>query len=196
MRRWSRRKAVDSYRFSNWDRRAGFDRRRGPRRVRDEPVLIDRRNQTDRRCHQRRLTSKPHMPQPVGRFRQAAAILEPGVLECRPGVNAPDYKVLERLRESTTIYSAWQKADAVADGADYRLIRGQSYRRIGSALQDITSVDQIDEADRFYQEECQRAYLIIYGQHPELAGRGVEGDGEVVVGGSANGNGGPPLESG
>ena len=120
------------------------------------------------------------MPQPVGRFRQAAVILEPGVLQRRPGVHVPDYKVLERIRGSQTIYSAWQEADAVADGADYRLIRGRSYRRIGSALQDLTSIDHIDEAERFYEEECQRAYRVIYSQHPELAGQGAEGNGEVV----------------
>jgi hypothetical protein len=180
---------MDSYRFSNWDRRCGFDRRRGPRRVREIPVITNQRRRTDRReaSRDRRLIPGANLPQPVGRFRQAAAILAPGVLQRRSHVHAPNFKVLARRATNATVYSAWEEADAVADGADYRPIRGRTYRRIGSALHVFESLDQIEEAERFYTEECRRAYEVIYGQHPEFKGTGIEMDGEVIL--EVNGNG-------
>jgi len=43
------------------------------------------------------------------------------------------------------------------------------------------SVEQIDEAEQFYEQECERAYAIIYGQHPEIQGVAIERDGEVIL---------------
>lgn len=190
-RNGSGRRATDSYRFSNWDRRCGIDRRRGERRLREVAVLVERRNSADRRTkpRDRRLTPGASLPQPVGRFRRAAAILAPGVLERRSGVHAPNFKVLARHGRYGTVYSAWEEADAVADGAEYRPIRGRSYRRIGTALHMFESVERIDEAEHFYDREYQRAYAIIYAQHPEIRGVAIERDGEVILELSRNGRG-------
>lgn len=80
-----------------------------------------------------------------------------------------------------TVYTAWERADPQPDGGRYRRLDGQSYRQIGSALQDPDRYEDIEEMEGAYARQYQRAYRLIYRAFPDLTGQGEELDGEVII---------------
>jgi len=181
--RTTRRRTTSEYRFSNWDRRSGFDRRRGPRRLRPQPVLPERRRDGDRRVfdRQRRLGYGANRPQPVGRYRFIASILAPGLLRARSPVARPRFRVLARPADDYVVYSAWEEAEPAADGAEYTILGGHPFRRIGTIIQTVEQLADVDSAADVYEEEFRRAYELIFSLHPEIAEHGKQADGEVRI---------------
>ena len=184
-------KPTFDYVFSNWDRRCGIDRRRGKRRLRAQPVLFDLRLVTDRRQREKRTVMGPILPQPVGRYRAVVAILGPALLHRSATIPVRDldrqkrdpspYLVTVREGLAGSVYAGWERTVRKPDGSVYRRMAGAVYRRIGSALLPLEELDDVDRADVEYERENQRAYQIIYGQHPELRGRGEQRLGEIIV---------------
>jgi hypothetical protein len=181
--RTTRRRTTTEYRFSNWDRRSGFDRRRGPRRLRLQPALPERRRHEDRRLfdRQRRLGSGANRPQPIGRYRFIASILTPGLLRARSPVARPRFRVLARRAGEILIYSAWEEAEPAPDGAEYTILGGHPFRRIGTTIQTVEELANVESAADVYRDEFRRAYDTIFSLHPEIADRGERVDGEVRV---------------
>ena len=181
--RTTRRRTTSEYRFSNWDRRSGFDRRRGPRRLRLQPALPERRRHGDRRLGERprRLSFGPNLPQPIGRYRFIASILAPGLLRARSPVARPRFRVLARRVGEHLIYTAWEEAEPAPDGAEYTILGGHPFRRIGTIIQTVEQLSNVDSAADVYRDEFRRAYEIIFSLHPEIAERGQRTDGTVRV---------------
>jgi hypothetical protein len=166
---------------SPWDRRGGLERRRGDRRLRKAVVLFDRRAEFRRDASRRRRLHRSidKAPRNSG-SKLVHSILQTPILSDTPSISDSRYRVTVKEGLVATVYSAWEKASPQADGGLYRRFDGEDYRRIGSRLQDVASFDSVDEAEKAYRAEYQRAYNIITGEHPSLVGRADTADGEII----------------
>gem|GEM_PF-6486662 len=146
-------------------------------------MLVERRRH-DRRDprFRRRVHVAVDVPAPPPRARRIQSILLAPVLATEaPSLPASRYCVTVREGLVASVYSAWERAARRGDGARYRLLNGQLYRQIGTGLQPLDQLVNVEEAEHAYQAEYERAYRIIYRDYPEVRGRGEELEGEVLV---------------
>lgn len=148
------------------------DRRVSVRRHRIVPVSTDRRSGRDRR-----LAGTMGQQEADWFLRVSAGFY----VADRSSGDTGEVRVTVCHGLAASVFAAWEPAMHDDNMARFRIIDGQLYRQIGSAVIVSDSEEGVQAAQDRYRGDCHRAYQSIYRRYPDLEGKGAEVNGEIVL---------------